>query len=128
MHSQAEFARALAAHGHHPNQATISRDLRELGVLKGPDGYELPRPGEEAGDPLTHLANAARQYLTSAVSAQNQVVVRTPPGGAQALALALDCSGKEELLGTLAGDDTILLIAKTAADAEGLVKWLETLA
>ncbi|MBJ76076.1 MAG: hypothetical protein CMJ98_03565 [Planctomycetes bacterium] len=128
VHNHAELAALLEARGHGVNQATLSRDLRDLGVVKGPDGYTLSGAGsptpESSGQRLTL---AVRQYLSSAVQAQNQVLLRTPPGGAQPLALALDGAGHADLLGTVAGDDTILLIAADGPGATGLLAWLEGL-
>jgi len=128
VHNHAELAALLDAQGQGVNQATLSRDLRDLGVVKGPGGYTLSEGGghslETSGQ---RLSLAVRQYLSSVVPAQNQVLLKTPPGGAQPLALALDAEDNEDLLGTLAGDDTILLIAADAPGAARLVTWLEGL-
>ena len=129
VHNHAELAALLEARGHGVNQATLSRDLRDLGVAKGPDGYTLSEggaPSPEDSDQRLH--QAVQQYLSSVVQAQNQVLLRTPPGGAQPLALALDGGGNGDLLGTLAGDDTILLIAADGPSAARIVTWLEGLA
>ncbi|HIF40151.1 MAG TPA: arginine repressor [Planctomycetes bacterium] len=126
VHNHAELAALLDARGQAVNQATLSRDLRDLGVVKGSDGYTLSEGGAQSLEaPGQRLILAARQYLSSIVQAQNQVLLKTPPGGAQPLALALDAGDNEDLLGTLAGDDTILLIAADAPGAERLVTWLE---
>jgi transcriptional regulator of arginine metabolism len=128
VHNHAELAALLDARGQGVNQATLSRDLRDLGVVKGPDGYTLSEAGIQSLEaPGQRLILAVRQYLSSVVQAQNQVLLKTPPGGAQPLALALDGGDNEDLLGTLAGDDTILLIAADAPGARRLVTWLEGL-
>jgi transcriptional regulator of arginine metabolism len=128
VHNHAELAALLQARGQGVNQATLSRDLRDLGVVKGPEGYTLSEGGipspEASGQ---RLILAVRQYLASVVQAQNQVLLKTPPGGAQPLALALDAGDNDDLLGTLAGDDTILLIAADTPGAGRLVTWLEGL-
>jgi transcriptional regulator of arginine metabolism len=111
VRSQAELAGLLAERGHEVNQATLSRDLRDLGLRKGPGGYELPaelRQGE--ADHALGLAHAVREWLLRVASAHNQLVLRTPPGGAQPLALALDRQPPAGVLGTIAGDDTVLVI------------------
>lgn len=119
--SQGELARLLHKLGHEVNQATLSRDLRDMGVVKGPSGYQLP-----TGDAALSLASAAaaaapaggsaalygavQAWLASSVTAVNQVVLRTPAGAASTLAVALDAAGWKDVLGTIAGDDTILII------------------
>ena len=75
--SQADLKHLLEARGHDVNQATLSRDLRELGLAKGPSGYRLP-PGATSDELGQHLS----QYLLEAITAQNQVVLKTPIGGA----------------------------------------------
>lgn len=125
VRSQGELAELLARRGLAANQGTLSRDLRDLGVVKGADGYALAGNGAAGRDPGARLLSALRQYFQSAVAAQNQVVLKTPPGGAQPLALALDAAGPEGILGTLAGDDTILLVTPDAAAARSVASWLE---
>lgn len=128
VHNHAELAALLKTRGQGANQATLSRDLRDLGVVKGPTGYTLAGVARGyAQDTGARLIQSVRQYLSTVVQAQNQVVLGTPPGGAQPLALALDAGGHADLLGTLAGDDTILLIAPDKPGAARLVTWLEDL-
>ncbi len=119
IRSQAELQRHLAKLGLKANQATLSRDLRDLGVRKGPSGYELPED-RPVGDPSFDLVHSIREWLGSASAAQNQLVLRTPPGGASPLALAIDQAPLAESMGTLAGDDTILVICKDAPSARKL--------
>ncbi|QDU69047.1 arginine repressor [Engelhardtia mirabilis] len=120
--SQAELAQRLADRGLVANQATLSRDLRDMGVVKGPDGYHLPEEPGAADDASAALATALRRWAVSAVAAQNQVVLRTPPSGAQPLALAIDQADEPQILGTVAGDDTILVITRNPGSAKALVK------
>ncbi|GIJ51532.1 arginine repressor [Virgisporangium aliadipatigenens] len=129
--SQTVLAELLAAEGIKVNQATLSRDLEELRALKLRDGYLIPednspplRPAEDAPSRLIRLL---RELLTGADASGNLVVLRTPPGAAQFLASALDRSGLPDVLGTIAGDDTILVVARegtTGAElAETLTGW-----
>lgn len=120
--SQGELAARLAAQGLEANQATLSRDLRDMGVVKGPGGYRLPGGGEPVDDSAAALIQALRTWLSSAVAAQNQVVLRTPAGGAQALAIAIDRADEGSILGTIAGDDTILVITHDSAAATALAE------
>ncbi|MGI8679794.1 MAG: arginine repressor [Jatrophihabitans sp.] len=139
VRSQAELAALLAAAGLHVTQATLSRDLDELGAVKlrTPDGglpvYVVP----EDGSPLTargtvdapphRLARLVGELLTSVEVSANLVVLRTLPGAAQFLASALDRSGLPEILGTIAGDDTVLVVARDPAGGRALADHLLTL-
>jgi transcriptional regulator of arginine metabolism len=124
VRSQTELAELLAAEGVQVTQATLSRDLEELGAVKvrgtdgGPAAYVIPeegkpplRPAEQAPARLVRLL---RELLTGVDASGNLVVLRTPPGAAQFLASALDRSGLPEVVGTIAGDDTILVVAREA--------------
>jgi transcriptional regulator of arginine metabolism len=114
--SQTALADLLAAEGVQVTQATLSRDLEELRAVKVRGAYVIPedndrplRPAEEAPARLVRLL---RELLTGADASGNLVVLRTPPGAAQFLASALDRSGLPDLAGTIAGDDTILVVAR----------------
>ena len=125
VRSQTELAELLSSEGVQVTQATLSRDLEELGAVKvrgsdGPAAYLIPedgnpvlRPSEQAPARLVRLL---RELLTGADASGNLVVLRTPPGAAQFLASALDRSGLTEIVGTIAGDDTILVVAREAGD------------
>ena len=118
--SQAELARLLARRGFHATQATLSRDLKSLGVGKVPSEgktyYLLPSRPRDLLD--THRQRLEIEAFVQEVKAvQNLVVVRTPPGNAHGVARALDLLGWPEVAGTLAGDDTILIVTPTAATA-----------
>ncbi len=114
--SQQSLVDALGALGVSVTQATLSRDLRDLGAQKGPGGYVLPGGSESP------LVKALRTWLTSAVAAQNQVVLGTPPGGASPLAVVLDAAEHSSILGTIAGDDTILIITPSSKLASALAQ------
>ena len=121
IHSQAALQDLLADEGCIVNQATLSRDLRDLGIVKAQDGYRIDRePQGPSGGAEQQLEEAVQRWLREAVPAQNQLVLRTPPGGAQALAFAIDEARPEGVVGTLAGDDTVLIISPDAATAAAL--------
>ncbi len=111
-------------------QATLSRDLTELGVVKGPTGYMLPgsTPALPAGDREAVLATALRQHLISVTRGGTLVVLKTPSGHANSLAIELDRAGLPGTLGTIAGDDTIFVAAKDVDAATTLARTLERLA
>ncbi len=126
LHSQAELQELLESQGFSVNQGTLSRDLRELGVVKGPAGYEFPAAPAPAGEKTTAAIHSAiRLWLIEVVPVQNQVLLKTPPGGAQPLALSLDRADHPLVLGTLAGDDTILVICANQRTASRLANQLE---
>ena len=122
VHSQSELVDQLNADGLSVTQATLSRDLAELGAFKvrGAEGlvYALPATGASAtgsgAGPL--LARRLEELLISAEAAGALVVLRTPPGGAHLLGSAIDGAELPEIAGTLAGDDTVLLVCRPAAD------------
>lgn len=117
IRTQEDLAGALRNRGVEASQVTLSRDLRELGVFKAADGYRAAGP-EPAREDATALASVVRQFLTEAIPAQNLVVLKTRPGGAAALALAIDRAHWPEIIGTVAGDDTILAVAPSHKAAE----------
>ena len=119
IRTQEDLAEALRMRGVEASQVTLSRDLRELGVFKTVDGYREPGPQPLPEDSNT-LAAVIRQFLTEAVPAQNLVVLKTRPGGAAALALAIDRAHWPEIIGTVAGDDTILAVAPSPNAAEAV--------
>jgi transcriptional regulator of arginine metabolism len=113
IYTQEELARELSDLGIQATQVTLSRDMRELALVKTPEGYrQLPA---ETGGPS--LADVAEEYLQDIRVAQNLVVLRTSPGNANTLAIALDREELEDVVGTLAGDDTVLVITADAQDA-----------
>jgi transcriptional regulator of arginine metabolism len=132
IHSQEQLRELLAAEGIDVTQATLSRDLRELGVVKTSDGYVLPEPGGvdrfARGDRQSHVERGIRNHLIEADTAGNLAVLKTAPGHAQALAVVLDGAGVDGVVGTLAGDDTIFLACKSGERARSIVHRFRTLA
>src|ERR1700691_286523 len=119
--TQEDLARQLKeSFGLDTTQVTLSRDVRELGLLKTPDGYA--QVGAAAPGP--DLATVAGELLQDARAAQNLIVLRTSPGNANALAVALDNENLPEIVGTIAGDDTVLIVAPDSATADKLRKKL----
>jgi transcriptional regulator of arginine metabolism len=128
LHSQELLRRRLHQHGFEATQATISRDVKTLGLVKRSGDGAYQRPGAEASNPetaLTALERAAAEFLRRVERVQQLVVIRTGVGQAQALAIALDRSQLPEVVGTIAGDDTILVIARGGRGAAALVKRLK---
>jgi len=130
VRSQTELAELLAADGMQVTQATLSRDLEELRAVKAQGAYLVPEDNSPPLRPVSsdaapaRLVRLLRELLTGADAAGHLVVLRTPPGAAQFLASALDRSGLPEVVGTIAGDDTILVIAReTVSGAELAAKF-----
>ncbi len=103
------LAEALAARGIAASQGTLSRDLRQLGVVKTAAGYAAPAQAQGEDAARAVLQQLVGQFLVRIETAQNLVVLRTEPGGANALAQGLDDANLPEIIGTLAGDDTIFV-------------------
>ena len=128
LHSQEQLRRRLAKAGFEATQATISRDIKELGLVKRPGDGAYQRLGVDAISPetaLSALERAAAEYLRRVDRVQQLVVVRTGAGQAQPLAVAIDRARLAETVGTIAGDDTILVIARGGRGAAALVKRLK---
>lgn len=142
VRSQAELARLLADEGFEVTQGTLSRDLDDLGAvrLRSPGGglvYALPTEGGDRRPKLPadadsadapRLRRLAEELLVSAEANGDLVVVRTPPGAAQFLASALDCAERPDVLGTIAGDDTVLVISRNPDGGTALAAALLALA
>jgi transcriptional regulator of arginine metabolism len=128
--SQEELLRLLAAAGHRVSQSTVSRDLEAIGAEKvrgigGPAYYIVANP------PPAHtpeLAAALALHVTGLAPSGNLVVLHTPPGTADLVALALDQAGLPGVLGTLAGDDTVLVVAAEGISGAALARTLEQIA
>ena len=130
--SQDELAQALARSRMRVTQATLSRDLRSLGVGKRPDRhgkavYQLPGPASETLDRERQLLDL-RAFVNEVRIAQNLAVVRTPPGHANGVARAIDMLAFERLVGSVAGDDTVLVVMHDRASAVRFKRHLEALA
>ena len=131
VRSQEQLRQRLASRGFDVTQATLSRDVKELGLLKrSSDGAYQPAGANAAPAPtaMGALGRALTEYLVNIEPVQQLVVLKTGPGQAQLLGLAIDRARLEEVAGTLAGDDTILIIARDARSAQLVVKKLRDLA
>ena len=126
LHTQEDLARELRTIGIPATQVTLSRDIRELGLVKTSEGYSATRGSSPTGTPA--FESVAREFLLDVRLAQNLLVLRTPAGHANTVAVALDQADWPEITGTIAGDDTILVVAPDAKTAEGLrAKFLRVL-
>lgn len=132
--NQDELRRKLARRGYKVTQATLSRDIRELQLLKGPDGYALPGNGplgessdEDDDDELPSLGELLASFGLRVKQAQNLLVLITVMGSAQPVAAALDQAELPEVVGTVAGDNTVLLVCPDKRQAGGLCERLRTL-
>jgi transcriptional regulator of arginine metabolism len=124
--SQDELRRRLCHLGLRVTQATLSRDLRELKLVKTTEGYKpLASAAIEEASPVPLLARSLKEYLLDIRPAQNMLVLKTPPGGAQPLAAAVDSERWKEVAGTLAGDDTILIITPSRTARAAIQKRME---
>ena len=131
LHSQEQLRRRLHQKRFEATQATISRDVKELGLVKRSGDGAYRRLGAETASPATvlmALERAAAEFLRRVDRVQQLVIVRTGVGQAQPLAIAIDRAQLSEAIGTIAGDDTILVIARDGRRAAALVKRLETYA
>ncbi len=113
--SQAQLVELLAADGVVATQATVSRDLEELGALKvripgGTMAYAIPEHAKDSTAPDDHLRRVMGEFVVEVAHSQNLVVLRTPPGSAHVIGSAIDRAGLPDVLGTVAGDDTVLLV------------------
>ncbi len=127
LRTHAELAAALAARGMSTSQGTLSRDLRQLGIVKTSDGYAVPARPQAEDATGAALARLVAQFLVGVETAQNLVILRTEPGGANALAQGLDAASLPGIIGTLAGDDTIFVATADGATAGRVQAMLEEL-
>ena len=123
IHSQSDLVKELKKIGYKVTQATASRDLEEIGAVRGSAGYRLSNSTDQSLSRV--LSN--EQLILSVESSGNLAVVRTPPGGAQLLASNLDRSGLPSIIGTIAGDDTVLVVSRKANGGAELAKELRGL-
>jgi transcriptional regulator of arginine metabolism len=135
VRSQTELADLLAGTGVHVTQATLSRDLVELDAVKvrgnagalvyavpGEGGDRSPQAATESAASESRLVRLLGELLVSADASANLALLRTPPGAAQFLASAFDRAGLADVLGTIAGDDTVLVIARRADGGQHLAE------
>ena len=125
--SQDELRRRLAHLHVRVTQATLSRDLHELKLVKTAEGYQPLAAAQEEIAALPPLARALREYLLDFRPAFNLLVLKTPPSGAQPLAAAVDAERFKEVVGTIAGDDTVLIITPSRAARAAVQKRMEDL-
>jgi transcriptional regulator of arginine metabolism len=128
--SQEVLQRRLRVRGIAATQATISRDLKDLGLVKRAGDGAYGRPGQDTTSPETTLAQLQRvvvRSLSRTARVDQLVVLRTPPGEAQHLALAIDRAAFPEVVGTIGGDDTVLVIAAGARQAAAFLEHIEKL-
>ena len=141
VRSQAQLVQLLDDDGFHVTQATLSRDLEELGAVRvrdlggtlcyavpGEGGDVTPRPADDENSSVDRLRRRCEDLLISVDSSANIVILRTPPGGAQYLASSIDHSLLPEVIGTVAGDDTILLVTRDPAGGASVAASLLALA
>ena len=129
--SQEQLRERLKAEGFDVTQATLSRDIRELGLAKvaAPDGGSHYAPASESGAAIRpHLEQLLPATLVSLEGVGALIVLKTPAGGAQALGLALDGAGWDEIIGTIAGDDTVLVITRSERACRAVMTRLKELA
>jgi transcriptional regulator of arginine metabolism len=131
--SQTQLADLLAAEGLAATQATVSRDLEDLGAIKvrvpgGETVYAIPELPRAQVAPEDHLRRVLGEWAVDVVSSGNLAVVRTPPGSAHVVASALDRAGLPEMIGTVAGDDTLVVIADESIGGAKLATLLRDLA
>jgi len=118
IRTQRDLVDHLRAQGYVCTQATVSRDITEMGLRKLPEGvYVLAED--------LHLQRMISELVTKVTQADNMVIVKASPGTAPGVAAALDGAGLEEVLGSIAGDDTILVITKSADDAAAIVTTID---
>jgi transcriptional regulator of arginine metabolism len=127
VESQDSLQHRLERKGFDVGQATLSRDIHELKLVKGVEGYR--RAGESLGAEgvLPSVMHLARQFVVEIRQAQNLLVVKTTVGSAQPVAAALDASHWPEVVGTIAGDDTVLVIATDKKKAQALARHIREL-
>jgi transcriptional regulator of arginine metabolism len=109
--SQDDLRKELAKHGFKVTQATLSRDIHELKLVKTTEGYSLIG-GERAAEPVLPVTRLVREFVTDIRQAENLLVVKTSVGSAQPVAAAVDAEAWPESVGTIAGDDTVLIISR----------------
>lgn len=124
--NQDELRRLLVKRGHEVTQATLSRDLHALQLFKGPGGYQVPASGDDDED-LPGVAEMLRSFGLRVRQAMNQLVVMTTQGGAQPVAAGIDDEEWPEVVGTIAGDNTVLIICPDARSAGSLRTRIEGL-
>src|SRR6266436_6516552 len=127
VESQDSLQQQLERKGFDVGQATLSRDIHELKLVKGREGYRRAGEGTGGEGVLPSVMHLARQFVVEIRQAQNMLVVKTTVGSAQPVAAALDASHWPEVIGTIAGDDTVLVIASDKKKAQALARRIREL-
>lgn len=123
--NQDDLQRALKKRGFDVGQATLSRDIRELGLAKTGSGYEVPSGDLQIDPALPHVSRLVREFVLDVRPAQNLLVIKTAVGSAQPVAAALDIEAWPEAVGSIAGDDTILIVCPENKSAAKLAARIE---
>lgn len=131
--SQAQLVELLAAEGVVATQATVSRDLDDLGAIKvrvrgGESAYALPELPQERVAPEDHLRRVLSEWLVDVAHSAQVVVLRTPPGSAHVVGSAIDRAGLPDILGSVAGDDTLMVVAAETTTGAEVARTLAELA
>ena len=131
--SQGQIVELLAADGVVATQATVSRDLEELGAVKvripgGAMAYAVPEHSKDRSPPEDHLRRVMGEFVVEVSHSGNLVVLRTPPGSAHVIGSALDRAGFPDVLGNVAGDDTLIVVCSEQAGGATVAAKLATLA
>ena len=131
--SQLQLVKLLSQEGVVATQATVSRDLEELGAVKvrvpgGDTVYAVPELAKERLAPEDHLRRVLSDWAVEVAHSGNVVVLRTPPGSAHVVGSALDRAGLEDVIGTVAGDDTVIVVAAERAGGATVARRLSSLA
>jgi transcriptional regulator of arginine metabolism len=127
VESQDSLQHLLERKGFDVGQATLSRDIHELKLVKGPEGYRRADESLGAGSVLPSVMHLVHQFVVEIRQAQNLLVVKTTVGSAQPVGAALDASHWPEVVGTIAGDDTVLVIATDSKNAHALARRIREL-
>ncbi len=131
--SQGQIVEMLASEGVLATQATVSRDLEDLGAVKvripgGAMAYAVPEHSKDAASPEDHLRRVMGEFVVDVAHSANLVVLRTPPGSAHVIGSALDRAGYPDVLGTVAGDDTLILVCGESVGGAAVAARLAALA
>ena len=127
VESQDALQHSLVRRGFEVGQATVSRDIHELKLVKGPEGYARITESKGSETFLPSVMHMAYQFVVEIRQAQNMLVIKTTVGSAQPVAAALDASHWPEVVGTLAGDDTVLVVAADKKKAQALARRIRQL-
>jgi transcriptional regulator of arginine metabolism len=127
IETQSDLRRKLARRGIRVTQATVSRDIEELALVKTREGYRLPEATPPAGPPQPELGVILKEFVREVRLASNVVIVKTHPGNAHSVGVGLDAAPWPEVVGTIAGDDTIFVATANAPAASRLQKKIQAL-